>query len=443
MYAQFKKFVYRHALMTPDDRVLLGVSGGLDSVVLLHLTRRFTRNVAVAHVNYKLRGRESDNDARWIQRLCHEWGVPCFVKEYSVAEPEKGRSVQMAARALRYRWFNELAEEKQFTRIATAHHSNDQAETVLLNLVRGTGMAGLKGIPVKRMNIIRPLLFASKQDLEQYAHQHELNWREDSSNQEIKYKRNYLRKKVIPQLEKLNPSFLQRFTENFTYYQEADTILHEYVNHFMSNNLAQDHEAEWFTFQSLSTCSAMLSLLHQWLDQKGFSRQQVRDLYDAMMNDSLQTGRKFESHNYQLVVNRNELVLAGKNKAFVNLPVTPKSTELLVWQHVTLTHQMVTADHLEPAFTPNRAYLDSDKISYPLVLRNWQAGDWFIPFGMSGKQKISDYLINNKVRLISKQRTLVLCSGKDIVWLPGHRIDERFKMSSSTKRVSIFTIHYD
>jgi tRNA(Ile)-lysidine synthase len=443
MYAQFKKFVYRHALMTPDDRVLLGVSGGLDSVVLLHLTQRFTGNVAVAHVNYKLRGKESDNDAAWVQLLCKSWGVPCFIKEHSVAEPERGNSVQMAARALRYHWFNELAKEKQYTRIATAHHSNDQAETVLLNLVRGTGMAGLKGIPVKRMNIIRPLLFASKYDLEKYAHQHELHWREDSSNQEIKYKRNFLRKKVIPQLEELNPSFLQRFTDNFTYYQEADTVLQEYVNNFMSKNLARDCEAEWFTFRSLGTCSAVLSLLHQWLDKKGFSRQQVRDLYEAIMNYSLQTGRKFESKNYQLVVNRNELLLAGKNKDFIKLPITSETTELPVMKNLTLSHRMVTADNLNPEFTPNRAYVDSDKISYPLVLRNWQAGDWFIPFGMSGRQKLSDYLINNKVRLTTKQRTLVLCSGKDIVWLPGHRIDERFKMSSSTKRVSIFTIHYD
>jgi tRNA(Ile)-lysidine synthase len=446
MQEKFLAFIQDKELLQPGNRVLLAVSGGLDSVVMAHLFSQGPYPFALAHVNFGLRAAESEGDARFVEALAGQLGVGFHSTRLPAAEEAaaKGISIQMAARDLRYQWFEELCRQQGFAAFATAHHLSDQAETMLLNLSRGTGLAGLHGITPKRPlqpsastpNLIRPLLFTRREELEAWALEQQLTWREDSSNASQKYRRNKIRHQLIPSLKELNPRLEWSLQETASRVRAAENLLARQVADLRSRLLQQFEGHSSLALAPLLEQHEPHYLLSELLQPWGFSWSDAGALLQSLQRPgSTPTGKEFYSASHRLAIDRDRLVITPL--AAESLPPTPlredqTAVRLGPWQF----HMRRLPAEGYPLYPdPELAALDAGRLTFPLLLRPVQAGDRFQPLGMRGKKKLSDFMIDQKIAVNLKAEQLVLVSGADIVWVVGQRIDQRYKVGEQTQEI--------
>ena len=434
----FIAFVEKHKLFQPDEKLLLAVSGGMDSIVLVYLFKKCGFDFGIAHCNFCLRGEESDADEEFVRKLATKNKVPFYIEHFSTERyaQEKGVSIQMAARHLRYRWFEKVREENNYAYIVTAHHKNDATESILLNLVRGTGVRGLKGIAPKLGNIIRPLLFAQKEDLYDTIVEQQLVWREDSSNESTKYKRNFIRQEIIPKLEELNPSFEEGLHQTAQRLSLAEQLLIKEVQGIKAAALRVDgdtHFLKWDAIEEHPLASG--ELVYELLRPYHCNSAQAQELW-ALRNEG--SGKQVETATHSIVVDRGQWVICPLSLAVYGSVHWKSPEDILAFEGGALT----TSTEAMPQkgkykFKGNKllAELDLGAVEFPLTLRPWKQGDWFVPLGMRGKKLVSDFLIDEKVPRNLKDNIWVLCSGHSIVWLLGMRVDDRFKIREKTENV--------
>jgi tRNA(Ile)-lysidine synthase len=412
------------------DKILLAVSGGMDSMVMLHLFRELGYHVGVAHCNFQLRGAESDEDESFVRRKCRQWDVAFYSHRFDTNNyaSEKGLSTQMAARELRYTWFDELLRKEGFDHLATAHHLNDSIETVLLNLTKGTGIEGLMGIRVQNKKIIRPLLFATREEIEKYGAEEGIPWREDLSNQSDDYQRNFIRHQVVPKLKELNPSLEKTFQETIYKLQGASEIISVSVEEWKQKH--QKIEGDKIILDKSGLGGASPLMLWEVVKTYGFNFDQCGNIIKALGG---QSGKRFSSETHELIVDRENLIVIRHEENWMEVRFESDQQEVCLGNkkltlEVTDYRGLLTADK-------NQATVDEGLIQSPLTWRRWRAGDFFFPLGMKNRKKISDFLIDEKISLADKDSLTVLECNGEIVWVVGHRLDDRFKVTDKTKRV--------
>jgi tRNA(Ile)-lysidine synthase len=411
-----------------EGKFLLACSGGLDSVVLTHLCHRAKVDFALAHCNFGLRGEASDGDEDFVKKLAKKLDKEFFVIHFNTVEyMNKNKvSLQMAARELRYEWFQALMEQKGWKTLVTAHHADDNLETFLINLSRGTGIDGLTGIPEKTASISRPLLKYSREHIEAYANERKLEWREDSSNQETKYLRNKIRHQIVPLLKELHPTFLNNFNQTQHYLRQTSGIAEDHINQLKEKFFISDEKvikipiAEMLKLKPIE--GYMFALLHDY----GFTEwNDVLSLLTAM------GGKEVRSKTHRLLKHREYLLLEEIS--------IPQSLEYVIYEEDKRIEEPLQmsfdfVDRLEE--TGNTIlYVDKETLKYPLMVRKWRKGDYFYPFGMSGSKKVSKFFKDVKMDRISKEKQWLLCSEDNVVWIMGKRGDERFKVTPKTKQI--------
>ena len=435
MLEQFKNFIDYNQLFHPHDKVLLAVSGGVDSMVMVYLFQHCRYRFAIAHCNFQLRGEESVLDEEFVSRTAKRYKVEFVTRRFETQNyaEEQGISLQMAARDLRYKWFEQLLPKLECRYLATAHHLNDSFETALFNLVKGTGLAGLKGIVSKSQYRIRPLLFADRKWIKSFATQQGIHWREDQSNASIKYHRNLIRHEVIPLLEKINPDLIHSFSQSSKKIAAAENIVRANTEALKKKLLKANGPDFFIDKKALARQPEGAFLLFEILKSFGFNFSQTCDIYDKFDN----IGKRFLSRDYQLNVDREELILSPVSRSPVHELSLEPDQQTVTGQEFSLLLQQVPAAGFFIPNDKNVASLDFDKLKFPLKVRPWKTGDWFIPLGMKHKKKLSDFMIDEKIPLNLKARVLVLESAEDIVWVLGYRIDDRYKITGHSRQVFV------
>ncbi len=436
---RFKSFVSEKQLFKDSSRVLVAVSGGKDSVLLAHLFNAAGLSFGIAHCNFRLRGSEANEDETFTEELAKQLGAPFYAKGFDTEgyASEKKISIQMAARQLRYAWFETIRTEFGYDCIALAHHKSDVIETVLLNLTRGTGIAGLHGILPKREKLIRPMLFLSREEIDAIIDSEAISYREDSSNSSTNYSRNKIRHEVVPSLKELNPNLAQTFEDNSRRFAEVEEFLELQISALRTSIFIPDaYETVKIEIIRLKALRPQKLILFELFKPYEFSEQVLADVAASF---DKHPGRIFESPTHQLLLDRKHLVLSPKS-VFAPIKVIFSSTDTeLGWQGAVLTQSFVDNENLLIASDAAVAYTDADKLIYPLTLRSWKESDSFYPLGMKGKKKLSDFYIGLKIPLNQKSSIPVLENGNgEIIWIAGLRLDERYKITPRTKKVAIF-----
>tara|TARA_R100000935_G_scaffold58415_2_gene95384 strand:- start:62564 stop:63883 length:1320 start_codon:yes stop_codon:yes gene_type:complete len=429
MLSEFKTLISANFSFLKNSKVLVACSGGLDSVVLTHLLYQLNYTIAIAHCNFSLRGKESDEDALFTENLAEKLQIPFYSETFNTRSYAKDHkcSTQMAARELRYRWFDEVAENFNYEYILTAHHADDDMETFFINLSRGTGLRGLTGIPKQNEKVVRPLLNFSREDILKFAKSNNLYWREDSSNAKTDYVRNKLRIGVLPQFKEVSEKTLQNFRKTQEYLQASQALVEDYMALVYNLVVAEIAGGYSINVAKISELPNTEALLYELLHPFGFTE------WDNVFNLlKAQTGKAILSASHHLLRNRNELILTEidensekneflikKNQKEINNPIVLRLSPTEKMGHIDNT----------------TVYVDADKLNFPLQLRKWQEGDVFQPFGMKGKKKLSKFFKDEKVSLVAKQKVWLLCSDTKIVWIIGHRLDDRYKITQLTKNI--------
>ncbi len=435
MLDEFLTFINKEKLVNSSEKILLAVSGGMDSVVMCDLFSKAKLDFAIAHCNFGLRGEESNEDEAFVKKLSIKYKVPFFVTTFQTAafaEQEK-LSIQMAARILRYDWFEQLRQQHGFAAVATAHHQNDVLETVLLNLTKGTGIAGLHGIQIKNGTVIRPIWFAEKERIFDYVVENQIIWREDSSNESNKYQRNLLRNEVVPLLKQINPNLEQTIQQTVARVQAVEAIFTQEIALLRKQIVWSDGQATYLNYKALQAHNQGLIVLSELLKPYHFSYQNCQEIWAAFDKEP---GRTFLSPTYELVKDRTELVITRRNLSNFVSKVIEATESMVEAGHFQLLFQQADREESHQIPTAKRiACLDADKVRYPLQLRKWKEGDWFCPLGMNKKKLISDFLTDQKVPLNLKKEVYVLTSNGSIMWIVGHRVDDRYKVTDKTTKL--------
>jgi len=433
MYSKFIKYIAENDLLKSNHRVLLAVSGGIDSMVMTHMFIRLSIPTGIAHCNFSLRNEESDRDEGLVRKYAEEHNIPFYSIRFQTKDfaNENGLSVQMAARELRYKWFEEIRTKNGYDSIAVAHNLNDNIETILLNLVRGTGIAGMTGIKPSNERIIRPLLFATRHEIIAYCHKNHIVFREDKSNSDTKYTRNKIRHLVIPVLKEINPSIETTLNETAIRFAGINEIVSDYISALRKTISKQNGELITFNISLLKSHLKNPTILFELFKQFGINSAQVDDLHKVIEG---KTGGVLLTHSHRILKNRKEIIVSQKceiNEEFYNIKnITGlrKSHGIASAGYVNINPEFeIPTDSLT-------ACIDSEKITFPLIIRKWKPGDFFYPLGMKQKKKLSDYFIDNKFSGFNKEQVFVLESDGKIVWIIGNRIDDRFKLTKSTKK---------
>ncbi|MBA4744048.1 MAG: tRNA lysidine(34) synthetase TilS [Muricauda sp.] len=428
MFPKFKQHINSEMPFLKGKRLLVACSGGVDSVVLAHLCIAADMDIALVHCNFNLRDEESDGDEAFVRQLASDFGIEVFVMLFETekyAETQR-LSVQMAARELRYQWFSDLIKTKGFDYILTAHHADDSLETFLINLSRGTGIEGLSGIPEVNEHVVRPLLPFSRSEILTYAKSEKIVWREDSSNASTKYLRNKIRHQIVPVLKELHPTFLQNFLTTQNHLQQSSDLVLNHINELKSKLFEQRDGDIKISIAALEQLQPLDAYLYGLFKDYGFTEwNDVKDLLKAM------SGKQVVSKTHRLLKDRDFLILSEiKNTVngtyLVHIDGTPSELPIKL--------KLENVETLEKQGR-NVVFLDKEKLNFPLVLRNWEKGDYFYPFGMQGKKKLSKFFKDEKLDVISKEKQWLLCSNNDIVWVVGKRADERFKVEDSTREI--------
>ncbi len=433
MLFSFRKFVKTTALFNTQDKILLAVSGGIDSVTMAYLFHKARYKFAIAHCNFQLRGKESDEDEIFVRNIADTYNVPFYSKQFPTEEYAKRNalSIQMAARELRYKWFDELLRTKKYDYVATGHNSDDQTETFFINLSRGTGIAGIHGISCKENKVIRPLLFAYRKDIEAFVRKHNLLYREDSSNISDKYIRNEIRHNIIPLFCKINPNFKTGISNSIKYIRDAELLIKKIVDDKKGKVIKTEEDKIIISLDKLLQLHPLSLFIYEFLSEYNFNSAKIKEIEKSINRIS---GKKFTSPTHILIKNRKELIVYPKSKTvfkeyrinekqgFIKIPVRMKIKKIK------------NKDFVIPA-DKHIANLDYENLTFPLILRKWKSGDYFYPLGMKDRKKLSDFFIDSKFSVKDKEDVWLLCSKNKIAWITGHRIDNRFKITKNTRNI--------
>ncbi|WP_086478177.1 tRNA lysidine(34) synthetase TilS [Arenibacter amylolyticus] len=407
---------------------LLAISGGVDSVVLAHLCAASKLDFALAHCNFHLREEESNKDEAFVRQLAKDLDKTLYVTHFQTREyaTQHKLTIQIAARELRYNWFKELKQDHAIKTLVTAHHADDNLETFLINLSRGTGIEGLTGIPAKTASISRPLLKFSREEVVTYAKENKLAWREDASNEDVKYLRNNIRHTIVPRLKELHPTFLENFLRTQEHLLDTLKINQDYIQNLRKQLFIKEENQEKVSTTALLNLQPTKSYLFHFFKEYGFT--QWDDIYGLLTANS---GKEVHSPTHRLLKDREYLMLRritpevetvyriSEGQAIINEPIPMKIEEI---------------DQMEK-FSQNILYVDKEKLKYPLIIRKREKGDYFYPLGMRGKKKVSKFFKDEKLDSFSKESQWLLCSGNHVVWIIGKRADDRFKITETTKNI--------
>lgn len=435
---KFTDFIEQNSLFNREDTVLAAVSGGIDSVLMVHLLKAAGYKFAIAHCNFQLRGDEALADQAFCKALANQNNIPFYTINFNTEQyaAQNKISIQMAARELRYNWFEQLRGQHQYTAIALAHHQNDAIETILLNLVRGTGIAGLHGILPKNGLLVRPLLFLTREEIEKLINDNGFSYVEDSSNASTKYARNKLRHDVIPKLRELNPSLESTFQNNLERFKDLETLLELRVDELKAKLLREaDDDEVHILISEAKKLNPQRLLLYKLLQPYGFNEAIVDDLISTLDKHS---GRVFESATHQLILDREKLIITSLKKTEQqSVSVFENGTDVHFGNYkLNMLHDdapLIIKDN------PMAVSVDAAKLIFPLSIRTWQQSDVFYPIGMKTRKKLSDFFIGQKIPVHQKTQIPLLINGNgEIIWIAGYRPDNRYKVSKNTKKVIIF-----
>jgi tRNA(Ile)-lysidine synthase len=428
-------YIEKNKLLFPEKgEVLVGVSGGRDSVALLDILIKLGYQCTVAHCNFHLRGEESDRDEKFVQQLSFNLNIPYYSVDFDTVNyaKQKNISIEMAARELRYSWFTSLAEKINAQAIAIAHHADDNVETLLMHLVRGTGLKGLTGISPKNGLIVRPLLCCSRNEINEYIKNNNLSFIEDSTNQSVDFQRNKIRLQVIPLLEEINPSVKKVLSESTERFSEINTFYENAIEKIKKQLLTVDNDQLKINIDLLCKQASPKTILFEILHPYGFNESIVQDIEKHLHDES---GKVFYSSTHYLIKDRNYLIISNKiKKNETTFFITENDSEISFPLHLSITRKKKEQNFV--ISKDNRIIqIDASLIEYPLTLRRWTNGDTFFPFGMNRQKKLSDFFIDQKLNLKQKAETWLLLSQNQIVWVVGLRLDNRFKITESTQEV--------
>ena len=452
MLDQFQAYNNRYHLIAEGDKLILALSGGIDSMVLADLLQKAKVEFVAAHCNFHLRGAESDGDDWFVRKFAEKRGIQCFVKHFETEKyaAKYGISIEMAARDLRYAWFEQLRQQLGYDKIAVAHHADDQAETFFINLLRGAGLRGLKGMKPQNGHIIRPLLWASREQIRKYAVENHITWREDHTNVETVYLRNRIRNQLLPVFDELQPEARQGLYKSLEHLASENELYRVLLKEKLEQSVERDggvqrlpysrlvktkvpEPVEGPTDSSIEGSAYSFQLLFEWLRQYGFNTDQCRFIYEAIGTG---IGNQYCSSTHRVVIGRDDLQLS-EIKEDTNEEVTIQigEEEVLSPLHLCFSKLGKAIDFVIDK-SSEVAQLDFDKLCFPLTLRRWRHGDRFHPLGMKGSKLLSDFFVDQKFTEWQKQNVwLLVSSNGDILWVVGHRIDERYKVTSETKTV--------
>ncbi|MBR3729854.1 MAG: tRNA lysidine(34) synthetase TilS [Bacteroidales bacterium] len=444
MIDQFQAYINRYNLLAKGDKLILAISGGIDSMVLADMLLKAKVEFVAAHCNFHLRGVESDGDEKFVRDYAERNGIQCFVKHFDTEKyaAEQGISIEMAARDLRYSWFEELRQQLNYDKIAVAHHADDQAETFFINLLRGAGLNGLKGMKPQNGVIIRPLLWASREQIRQYAVESQIVWREDHTNAESVYLRNKIRNQLLPTFDELQPEARQGLYKSLEHLFAENELYRDLLKEKLAQIVELDGDVQRLPYSKIIKAevpepvegpTSSFQLLFEWLRQFGFNTDQCHFIYDAIGTG---VGNQYCSATHRLVIGRYELQLYEiKEKKDDEIQIGIGEEEILSPFHLCFSKLERIADFIIDK-SPEVAQLDYNKLSFPLTLRHWLYGDRFHPLGMKGSKLLSDFFVDQKFTEYQKQNVWLLVSADgDILWVVGCRLDDRFKITDDTKTV--------
>jgi tRNA(Ile)-lysidine synthase len=439
MINQFTQYIEQNHLFHPSEKILLAVSGGIDSMVMWKLFDDSRFDYSVIHCNFQLRGDDSDNDELMVRRIAAERGIKLFVKKFDTREYASltGISIEMAARELRYAWFEEIRMAENIHFIATAHHLDDLLETFFINLVRKTGIKGLSGFRPKSGYIIRPMLFTNRDGIVEWANRHNIEFRTDTTNSEIIFQRNYIRHHVIPGLEKLNPAFRNNLTATMANLRDVEEFYMTEVTRQIKKISPGESPFPEILVSSLLKLPHPRQVLFEWMSKYGFNPATSNQVFDNLDGEP---GRQFFSKTHRLVIDRNKLILTPIPDSSGQLFYIEKD-DLEIFEPIHLTIQAIDINSFEIDPDPGMAFIDLDKLQFPLIVRKWKAGEYFQPLGMKGFKKISDFFIDQKLSIPEKEEAWIIYSGNKVVWIAGYRIDNRFRISSETTNAICIRLH--
>lgn len=445
--AKFEEFINKRDLISGRKPTLLAISGGLDSMVMMHLYHQAGYRFAVAHCNFQLRGEDSLDDEKLVRQEARYLKAETYVKKFEtrIYAARHQLSVQAAARKLRYRFFGELCKRHGYDFCATAHHADDNAETFFIHLLRGTGIAGEAGIPVRQGHFVRPLLFASRKELEEYADEKKLEWREDASNAEDHYLRNRIRHHLVPVLDKISPSYRQVIERHIENMQGASLLYKEYVELLRQKHLKKEYNMLMINREFLATHPAGFTLTFEFLHPYGFNRHTCFDIYRSLQTTP---GKKFYSPTHELITDRQYIMAKSAKTKTANQYEIQEDWHQFSWEAGSLAFRKIHLTYdlkekiMEGGFTdPNVIWIDSSKLKYPIILRKWQKGDEFHPLGMKGRKKLSDLFTDLKLSAAAKENVWLLVSNDRIVWVIGIRQEHTFRITDDTS--ACFEIVFD
>jgi len=442
LQSRFQDHVNSNGLWKEGDLLLLACSGGVDSVVLASLLHRMHQHVEILHCNFNLRGEESNRDEDFVRSLAQSMGLPCHVQSFDTkaAVLTMGKGVQEVARVLRYEWFDTVIEARQqqykHVYLLTAHHADDQAETIAMNFFRGTGMAGMHGMQMKAGNLIRPLLFAKRAEILDFAESNDIAWVDDSSNMEDNYTRNHFRHHVIPQVEKIFPAVTQNLLDNAKRFSEMEIIYNNQIEKIKSGLMVKQGQSQAIPVNKLMSLSPLDTIMFEVFRDFGFSAHQVpeiKKLFDAI------SGKSVSSASYRVLRNRNWLLID---------PIEEKTHEIIVIEEgvesVSFDNSLLQINKYDGNRVPdedaNHAWIDLRAVTFPLILRPWKPGDYFYPLGMRKKKKVAKLLTDLKLSLAEKENQWVIESDKKIIWVVGRRIDDRVKINASSSKLLLLMV---
>ncbi|MFV0346083.1 MAG: tRNA lysidine(34) synthetase TilS [Bacteroidales bacterium] len=434
MLERLKKYIETNKLLDKGDKILLAVSGGADSMAMLHLFSCLEYDFAVAHCNFQLRGLESDRDQRLVMEVAERKGIEIFTKQFDtqVYAQNKGISIEMAARELRYGWFEAVCKVKGFNKIATAHHREDRIETVLINMMRGTGLKGLIALSCRNGNIIRPILFANKPEIIEYIRDKEIPFIVDSSNLDTKIIRNHIRKNIIPLFSEINTAYEQNFINTIEVLEESYKIFQSQVQHIEDSCVLLKKDGTEISIEPLIEAGNTKTYLFELLSPYGVNPSMAGDIANALTGEP---GKIFITPTHKILKDRNHLIIQkiqdskeeiiyiGKDDTEINTPIVLSLEVINVDNDYRISRDECTAD------------IDYDKLQFPLLLRHPNTGDYFHPLGLKGNKKLSDFMTDIKLSRFKKEKVWLLCNGEQIVWVLGLRLDNRYRITSQTKKI--------
>ena len=447
---KFIEFIKKENLFQPKDKLLLAVSGGVDSVVLCELCKQVGFDFVIAHCNFQLRGEESERDEKFVREIAKKYNVEIFVKKFDTEKFAEAKkiSIQVAARELRYEWFNDVVNcqlsmvnneavassdnSHTVTHILTAHHANDNIETLLMNFFKGSGIKGLRGMLPRQGKIIRPLLFAKKEELLAFAKENNLKYVEDSSNTSDKYTRNYFRNQLIPSVQKVFPQVEENLLHNIQRFNDIEIIYSKAIAAHKNKLLEKRGEEIHIPVFKLLKSEPLTTIVFEIIKDFGFTANQTEEVIKLLKSD---TGKYVQSNIHRIIKNRNWLIITPINTLIAENILIEENDKEVQFSTGKVVIKQIPVTGYQLSSGESIAQLDADEIKFPLLLRKWKQGDYFYPLGMTRKKKLSKFFIDQKLSLSQKENTWILEMNKKIIWIVGMRIDNRFKISSKTKNI--------